>query len=53
MCNNELLLGYLYDELSPSERETFNEHLASCLECRDEVAGLRGTRTHLTVLGAA
>jgi anti-sigma factor RsiW len=47
MCNNELLLGYLYDELSPSERETFNEHLASCAECRDEVAGLRGTRTHL------
>jgi hypothetical protein len=47
MCNNELLLGYLYDELSPSERETFNEHLASCAECRDEVTGLRGTRTHL------
>ena len=47
MCNNELLLGYLYDELTPSERETFNEHLASCAECRDEVAALRGTRTHL------
>ena len=47
MCNNELLLGYLYDELSPSERETFTEHLASCVECRDDVAGLRGTRTHL------
>jgi anti-sigma factor RsiW len=47
MCNNELLLGYLYDELTPSERETFNEHVASCAECRDEVAGLRGTRTRL------
>ena len=47
MCNNELLLGYLYDELSPSERETFTEHLTSCTECRDEVVGLRGTRTHL------
>lgn len=47
MCNNELLLGYIYDELSPSERETFTEHLASCTECRDEVVGLRGTRTHL------
>jgi anti-sigma factor RsiW len=47
MCNKELLLGYLYDELQPSERQTFDEHLASCAECRNEVLELRGTRTHL------
>ena len=48
MCDKELLLGYLYDELPPSDRQAFDRHLASCADCRDEVSGLRGTRTHLT-----
>ena len=48
MCDKELLLGYLYDELTPSDRQAFDRHLASCADCRDEVSGLRGTRTHLT-----
>lgn len=48
MCDKELLLGYLYDELPPSDRQTFDRHLTSCAECREEVEGLRGTRTHLT-----
>ncbi len=53
MCNNELLLGYLYDELSPSERETFTEHLTSCTECRDEVVGVARHAHAPAVLGAA
>jgi Putative zinc-finger len=47
MCDKELLIDYLYGELATSEREAFDRHLASCAGCRDEVAGLRGARTHL------
>jgi hypothetical protein len=47
MCDNELLLSYLYDELPPADRQAFDRHLASCADCRDEVEGLRSTRTHL------
>ena len=36
----------------PSARRSI-AHLTSCAECRDEVDGLRGTRTHLAVVGAA
>jgi hypothetical protein len=49
MCDKELLLDYLYGELQPSERETFERHLASCATCRDEVTGFRATRTHLAL----
>jgi anti-sigma factor RsiW len=48
MCDKELLLGYLYDELPASDRQAFDRHLASCADCREEVSGLRGTRTRLT-----
>jgi len=48
MCDKELLLGYLYDELPAPDRQAFDRHLASCAECRDDVTGLRGTRAHLT-----
>ena len=47
MCDTELLLAYLYDELPASDRQAFDRHLATCAHCREEVAGLRGTRTHL------
>jgi hypothetical protein len=47
MCDKELLVGYLYDELPPAERSRFEAHLFSCAACRDEVAGLRATRAHL------
>lgn len=47
MCDKELLLDYLYGELEPASRQTFDRHLASCEECRGEVEGLRGTRQHL------
>ena len=48
MCDKELLLGYLYDELPTSDRQAFDRHLATCADCRAEVDGLRGTRAHLT-----
>jgi anti-sigma factor RsiW len=47
MCDKELLLAYLYDELAASDRQAFDRHLASCAECREEADGLRGTRAHL------
>lgn len=48
MCKNkELLVGYLYDDVTNEERQTFETHLASCAECFDEVAALRSTRSHL------
>ena len=47
MCNKEDLVGYLYNELSPSERAVFQAHLAGCAECRREVEGLGETRQHL------
>jgi anti-sigma factor RsiW len=48
MCDQELLLSYLYDELPTTDRQAFDRHLASCADCRAEVDGLRGTRAHLT-----
>jgi hypothetical protein len=47
MCDKELLVSYLYDELQGPERKAFQHHLASCRECQDEVQGLRATRAHL------
>ena len=47
MCDKELLVGYLYDELPRTERRAVESHLAACAECREEVAGLRTTRAHL------
>lgn len=47
MCDKELLVGYVYDELEAVERKAIQQHLASCRECRDEAQALRGTRSHL------
>lgn len=47
MCDKELLVGYLYDELAPAERSKFEAHLFACAECREEIAALRATRAHL------
>jgi hypothetical protein len=49
MCENtELLVGYVYDDLTLDQRVTFDAHLRSCDVCRSEVAGLRSTRGHLS-----
>ena len=47
MCDKELLVGYVYDELEAVERKAIQQHLGSCRECRDEAQALRGTRSHL------
>ena len=45
MCDSkELLVSFLYDELDPSAKGAFDIHLATCAECRDELAELRTTR---------
>ena len=49
MCDKELLVGYLYDELTDSEQNEFTRHLTGCRACRDEVDELRGTRTQLAL----
>jgi hypothetical protein len=47
-CDKELLVGYLYGELSGGDRSAFERHLESCGECRAEVGVLRETRERLT-----
>jgi hypothetical protein len=47
MCDKELLVGYLYDDVEPVERRTMETHLLACGECRAELKGLRNTRTDL------
>jgi anti-sigma factor RsiW len=50
MCDSkELLVGYVYDELSVEERQALQAHLAACGACRLELEGLRATRTHLAL----
>ncbi len=50
MCENkELIVGYLYDDLSDIERRTFETHLSACADCRGELAALRATRGHLSL----
>jgi anti-sigma factor RsiW len=48
MCDKELLVTYVYDELQGAERTAFEQHLHACQACRGEVEALRGTRVHLT-----
>jgi hypothetical protein len=45
MCESkDLLVAFLYGELDAADRRTFQTHLNSCAECREELAGLRTTR---------
>ncbi|CAN5862727.1 hypothetical protein BH18ACI5_BH18ACI5_12170 [soil metagenome] len=48
MCDSkEFIVGYLYDDLTDTERRSFDTHMAVCGECRDELIALRATRAHL------
>jgi hypothetical protein len=49
MCDKELIVGYLYDELTAADRRAFEDHVAVCAECRIDVEELRTTRTHLAL----
>jgi hypothetical protein len=45
MCESkDLLVAFLYGELDAADRRTFQTHLNSCAECREELPGLRTTR---------
>jgi hypothetical protein len=45
--NHEVLIGYLYDECEPAERESIAAHVALCASCSEEIQALRDTRAHL------
>lgn len=46
----ERLSAYLDGELAPDDVAALERHLATCAECRDELAGLREVRTLLRAL---
>jgi len=43
----EILIGYLYDDIDPVERASFDRHLAVCAECRHELGQLGLVRQRL------
>src|SRR5436190_6477977 len=52
LCNydgrrDEVLVAYLYDEIDPQERETFERHLPGCVPCRTELGALAEVRDGL------
>lgn len=47
MCDKELIVGYLYDELPATDRAVLEAHVATCGSCRVELEELRTTRMHL------
>jgi hypothetical protein len=44
---DEALVGYLYDDIDPVERATFERHLNLCAACRAELDALAGVRVGL------
>jgi len=48
-CDSEQLISYLYDDVTSDERLAFEHHLRECAGCREELAGLRGLRSTLSV----
>jgi hypothetical protein len=50
MCESkELIVGYVYGELSGDEQAKFDAHLAGCTDCRIEIEELKTTRAHLAL----
>jgi anti-sigma factor RsiW len=43
----QTLIAYLYDDIEPAERTTFDAHLATCSRCRRDLDALGGVRAHL------
>ena len=44
---DETLIAYLYGEIDPAQRVTFEGHIATCERCRNELADLQGVRLRL------
>ena len=58
LCNydgrrDEVLVAYLYDDIDPVERDTFERHLPGCVPCRTELAALSDVRDGLAALARA
>jgi len=47
MCDKDLLVSYLYDDLADRDRVAFETHLRACEACREELNALRGVRADL------
>lgn len=47
MCDKELLVAYVYDELPADRRRAFEAHLGACSDCRGDVAAFQATRSRL------
>lgn len=45
---DEALIAYLYDDIAPIDRSSFEAHVAGCGQCRAELDELRGVRAHLS-----
>jgi len=45
---DETLVAYLYDDITSTERSSFEAHLAKCARCRGELDELRSVRQRLT-----
>src|SRR4051794_22896902 len=48
MCDKELLVAYLYDDLGDADRGRFETHLRACAGCRQELNERRGVRADLS-----
>jgi len=46
----KILSSYANDELSPTDRELVDAHLAKCADCREKLAGYQGIRQRLESL---
>lgn len=44
----ELLVSYLYNEISATDRSDFERHLKACTECHDELQAFQGVREDLS-----
>jgi hypothetical protein len=47
MCDKELLVAYLYEDVSGPERAGVEAHVRECAECRDELKALGAVRVDL------
>ncbi|HEY7055798.1 MAG TPA: zf-HC2 domain-containing protein, partial [Vicinamibacterales bacterium] len=52
MCDKELLVGYVYDDIIDMDRARFERHLRECAACRAEVAEMRRVRDDLAAWDA-
>ena len=48
MCNKDLLVSYLYEDLGTADTLAFEAHLRACDACREELDALRGVRVDLS-----